>query len=118
MNTEQLLKKITTIIEDIKGLEVLNINVADKNAFADYMVICHGTSSAHVKGISDNIGLALKKDKLLPLGVEGYNEAQWVLMDYDAVIVHIFTESVREAYQLEDLYKTTVNRDEPCEKSE
>ncbi|MBT4289470.1 MAG: ribosome silencing factor [Deltaproteobacteria bacterium] len=118
MDTEQLLKTITSVIEDLKGLEVLSINVENKNAFADYMVLCHGTSSAHVKGISDKIGLTLKKEHLLPLGVEGYNEGQWVLMDYDAVIVHIFTESIRDAYQLEDLYKTTVNRDEPCEKSE
>ena len=118
MDTEKLLKTITNIIEDIKGLDVLTINVADINAFADYMVICHGTSTAHVKGISDKIGITLKKEKLLPLGVEGYNEAQWVLMDYDSVIVHLFTEQTRADYQLEDLYKTTVNRDLPCEKSE
>jgi ribosome-associated protein len=112
MDTEQLLKKITTTIEDIKGLDPQAINVAEINAFADYIVVCHGTSKAHVKGISDKIGLTLKKEKLLPLGVEGYNEAQWVLMDYDAIIVHIFTEQVRDDYQLEDLYKATVKRDD------
>lgn len=118
MDTEKLLKKITSVMEDIKGLEILTIDVANVNAFADYMVLCHGTSTAHVKGISDKIGMTLKKDNLLPMGVEGYNEAQWVLMDYDAVIVHIFTEQSRANYKLEDLYQTTVNRELACEKSE
>ena len=118
MDTEKLLSTLTEIIEDIKGLDIKVIDVADKNAFADYMIVCHGTSTAHVKGISDKIGTTLKKDKILTLGTEGYNEARWVLMDYDSVIVHIFTEDVRESYQLEDLYSTTANRDEACETSE
>jgi len=107
METSNLLNKITETIDSIKGLDTKSINVEAVSSFADYIVVCHGTSTTHVKGISDNVEMALKKDGVYPLGIEGYNEAQWILLDYNTVILHIFLGHVRDDYKLEDLYTAT-----------
>lgn len=114
MDTQELLSEIKQSVEDIKGLDISVLDVKEKSSYADYLVICHGTSTAHAKGISEKVEMNLKKKhRQLPLGVEGFNEGSWILMDYNAVIVHIFEESVREDYQLEELFTAvSAGRDE------
>ena len=63
-----------------------------------------------VKGIADKIGAAMKKAKLLPLGIEGQDESRWILMDYNVIVVHIFLEDERASYQLEELYQAVDER--------
>ena len=108
MDTDKLLAKIKDIISDIKGLDIIDLDLQGRSSISEFLVVCSGTSTAHTQGISDNIHLQLKKEGgILPLGIEGYNEGRWILMDYNAVIVHIFIESIREDYSIEKLYEAS-----------
>lgn len=105
MDTDQDLKIIANSISDTKGLDPVTIDIRERSYFADYMVVCHGTSKAHTRGISDRVEMAMKRRKVPPLGIEGYDESQWILMDYNTIVVHIFLEDTRASYQLEELYQ-------------
>lgn len=108
METDQLLSKIKGIISDIKGLDIVDVDLQGRSSVSEFLVVCSGTSTAHTQGISDNIYLQLKQEGgILPLGIEGYNEGRWILMDYNAVIVHIFVENIREDYNIEKLYEAS-----------
>ncbi|MCE5281731.1 MAG: ribosome silencing factor [Deltaproteobacteria bacterium] len=85
-----------------KGLVVLRVK--EISDFADYFIICSGTSDRQVRAIASSIQESLKKSDILPLGIEGETAGRWVLMDYDDVIIHIFHESVRSFYELERLW--------------
>lgn len=80
------------------------IYVRAYSSFADYLVIMSGTSDRQVRALADTIKEKLKKLGLLPLGIEGERTAQWILMDYDDIIIHIFQETVRQFYDLERLW--------------
>ena len=79
--------------------------MAGKSSLADYILICHGTSTTHVRGIADRISLDLKKEGLLPLGVEGYESGEWILLDYNTAVIHVFLEENRGFFDLEEVYK-------------
>ena len=87
-----------------KANNIVVMNVRELSAFTDYFVICSGASDRQVQAIASAIRENMKKKGLLPLGVEGENHGQWVLMDYDDVVVHIFYEPVREFYEIERLW--------------
>ena len=87
-----------------KANNIVVMNVRELSAFTDYFVICSGASDRQVQAIAAAIRENMKKKGLLPLGVEGENHGQWVLMDYDDVVVHIFYEPVREFYEIERLW--------------
>ena len=89
---------------DKKAKNLVVLKVAEISSFADYFLICHGDSSRQVQGIARNIEEKLKKTGFVPLGIEGYQEGSWVLMDYGDVIIHIFQKPVREFYDLERLW--------------
>ncbi|MBU2513021.1 ribosome silencing factor [bacterium] len=105
METPYLLSKITQSALDLKAINLFQFDMEGKSSLTDYMVVCHGTSTAHVQGIADRIAFDLKKDGLLPLGIEGYNEGTWILLDFNAVIVHIFLEETRKLYNFEELFQ-------------
>ena len=94
-----------------KGLVVLNVQ--DISAFADYFIICSGTSERQVRAIADAVQEYLKAAEILPLGVEGEAAGQWILMDYDDVIIHIFLDTVRTFYDLERLWSEAPRLDIP-----
>jgi ribosome-associated protein len=76
-------------------------------SFTDCFVICTGANQRQIQAISDEIGLRLKKEGgELPLSVEGYSQAEWVLADYGDFIVHIFSPKAREYYDLERLWRS------------
>ena len=87
-----------------KANNIVVMNVRELSAFTDYFVICSGASDRQVQAIAAAIRENMKKKGLLPLGVEGENHGQWVLMDYEDVVVHIFYEPVREFYEIERLW--------------
>jgi ribosome-associated protein len=75
-------------------------------SFADYFVICTGANQRQVQAISDEVNLQLKRQAgELPINVEGYNQAEWVLADYGDLLVHIFSSKSREYYGLERLWR-------------
>jgi ribosome-associated protein len=85
---------------DIKVLDLTGIT-----SFTDHFVLCTGANSRQVQAISDEITLRLKDRGELPLSVEGYNQAEWVLVDYGDFLVHIFSPKAREYYALERLWR-------------
>ena len=91
--------------EDKKALDLVVLNLMEITSFADYFVICHGTSSRQVQAIADEVEDRLKKQGARPLNIEGYQNAEWVLMDYGSMIVHIFSENSRRFYDLERLWR-------------
>ncbi len=91
--------------EDKKALDLVVLNLTEITAFADYFVICHGTSARQVQAIADEIEDRLKKQQVRPLNIEGYPNAEWVLMDYGSMIVHVFSETSRRFYDLERLWR-------------
>lgn len=80
------------------------LDVTDITDFTQYFMIASGTSDRQVQAIADGIREKMKEHKILPVGVEGYDEGKWILMDYDDIIIHIFYEPVRELYDLERLW--------------
>ena len=87
-----------------KGWEPVILELQGLCAFADYFLICSGTSRRHVLALAQHLEEALAQLGVKPLGVEGRQEGHWVLMDYHDVVVHIFLQPFREFYALEDLW--------------
>ena len=91
-------------MEDKKALDLVVLDLRETEAFTDFFVVASGQSNRQVKAITDAIDLNLKKTGLRPTHMEGYDHAEWVLMDCFDMIVHIFTERTREHYDLERLW--------------
>jgi ribosome-associated protein len=104
--TEVLKEEIIKGIQEKKGLEITCLNLAKINStVCDYFVVCHGTSNTHVNAIAESIeDQVTKHTGLKPRRKEGFANAEWILLDYLDVVVHVFQEHVREYYNLEDLW--------------
>ena len=85
-----------------KDLVILRVN--ELSAFTDYFILCSGSSERQVRAIASAIQENLKKEGILPLGVEGEAAGSWILLDYDDVILHVFLDRVRTFYDLERLW--------------
>ncbi|MBT8266052.1 MAG: ribosome silencing factor [Bacteroidia bacterium] len=109
-NVDQLITVILNGIEDIKGQ---NINILDlreiENTVCDYFIICEGTSNTQVNAIVNSIQKKVSKGvKDKPWHIEGSENAEWVLMDYVNVVVHVFQKHIREYYDIESLWGDAV----------
>ncbi|RMF86026.1 MAG: ribosome silencing factor [Nitrospinota bacterium] len=89
---------------DKKASHVVLLDVRRTSSFTDYFLICSGSSDRQVQTIADAIDESLGKRGIAALGVEGYQEARWVLMDYGDLVIHIFQEETRRYYDLERLW--------------
>ena len=87
-----------------KATDVVVLDLRGTPAFTDFFVLCSGTSTRQVKAIADSVEETLRAAKLRPSHVEGYERAEWVLMDFFSFIVHVFTPPTREFYALERLW--------------
>ena len=106
MEAVNLTKLIEEILENKKGREIEIINVEGKTILADYFVIVTGTSTPHVRSLSEEIQFKLKElHNIEPDHVEGFESARWILLDYGSVIIHVFQESDRDFYSLEKLWQ-------------
>lgn len=104
MQINELKQLVITAIEDLKGENILQLDVSDKTSVTDIMVIVTGTSNRHVKSIANNVVMDAKKAGHQPLGVEGEQQAEWVLVDLGDVVVHVMQPHIREFYGLEKLW--------------
>jgi len=107
---DQLIAVILEGIEDVKGQ---NINILDlrniENTVCDYFIICEGTSNTQVNAIVNSINKKVSKEtKDKPWHIEGSENAEWVLMDYVNVVVHVFQKHIREYYDIESLWGDAV----------
>ena len=101
---ERLRIEVKRALDELKAKDVVEIDVRGKTSIADYIVIASGTSTRHVKSVSDEVVKYAKKIGMMPLGVEGQREAEWVLVDLGDIVVHVMLPRVREFYGLERLW--------------
>jgi ribosome-associated protein len=118
MKKSELKQQVTAAIQACldKKAEELSILEMEKGsgAFTDYFVLCSGTNPRQVQAIADEVELRLKAAGLRPAQIEGYRQAEWILVDYVDFVVHVFSEKARKFYDLERLWKTA-RRLEPSE---
>lgn len=105
MQKKEILEKVLKVLEDKKALDVNYIETNENDVLADYYVVATGTSNTHIKSLTDNIEQELKKDKIYPNTIEGYESNSWILIDYGSVLIHIFTQNQREYYNIEELWE-------------
>jgi len=101
---DELLALVIAALEDVKGVDIRVIDVRDLTSITDRMVIASGTSTRHVKALADNVALKAKQQGYPPLGVEGAQTAEWVLLDLGDVVVHVMLPETRTFYGLEKLW--------------
>ncbi|HJO35047.1 MAG: ribosome silencing factor [Pseudomonadota bacterium] len=104
MQSEQLSVLVREALEEIKGIDVSVLDVAAQSAFADYMIIASGSSHRHVKSLADNVQQRAREAGIRPLGVEGEQVGDWVLVDLGDVVAHVMRPEVRAYYNLEKLW--------------
>jgi ribosome-associated protein len=99
-----LRKQVLAALDELKAKDVKEIDVRGKTSIADILIIASGTSTRHVKSLADEVVKFVKKAGMMPLGVEGQKEAEWVLVDLGDIIVHVMLPRIREFYGLERLW--------------
>lgn len=109
---ERLLEIVLAALADLKGVDVRVLDVREQTSITDRMVIASGTSSRHVKALADNVALKAKQAGYPPLGVEGEQGAEWVLIDLGDVVVHVMLPATREFYALEKLWSIGASHDD------
>lgn len=102
--TALLRKQVLAALDELKAKDVNEIDIRAKASFADLLFIASGTSTRHVKSIADEVVKFVKKAGMMPLGIEGEKEAEWVLVDLGDVVVHVMLPRIREFYGLERLW--------------
>jgi ribosome-associated protein len=105
MSPEELLEEIVRYAEDKKARDVVVLDLRGVLGYTDYFALCTGNTARQTKAIHDGILEGLKREhETLPRRVEGASKADWILMDYLDVVVHVFTPETREFYRLEQLW--------------
>ncbi|MEM7073293.1 MAG: ribosome silencing factor [Pseudomonadota bacterium] len=104
LESQSLCKEICTLLDRDKAEQIVAIDVRGKSLFADQMVIATGTSSRHIAAMATRLATMLRKQRY-KVRIDGLTQANWVLLDTDLVIVHLFRAEVREYYDLESMWQ-------------
>jgi ribosome-associated protein len=114
-DTKRQVTEAIAACQDKKAEEITILELEKgSGAFTDYFVVCSGTNPRQIQAIADEVELRLKREGLYPSHIEGYRQAEWVLLDYVDFVVHVFAEKARRYYELERLWKSA-KRLEPAE---
>ncbi len=100
MNTKDILKVAIAALDSKKAVDIQTVEVGDLTILTEYFVIANGTSSTHVRSLADEVEYQLSQVGIEPHHIEG-KATGWILLDYDTVIVHVFTREAREFYSLD-----------------
>ena len=111
MNSEELADLAVDALEEIKGLDIIKLDVSDMTTVTDWMIVASGTSGRHVKALVDNVAEKAKAAGHRPLGIEGESGGEWVLLDLQDALVHVMLPKIREFYNLEKLWSITPSGD-------
>ena len=111
MNSEELADLAVDALEEIKGLDIIKLDVSDMTTVTDWMIVASGTSGRHVKALVDNVAEKAKAAGHRPSGIEGESGGEWVLLDVQDVLVHVMLPKIREFYNLEKLWSMTPSGD-------
>ena len=104
MNSEQLSDLVIEALEDVKAKDIVKLDVRKLTTVTDYMIVASGTSNRHVKALADNVAEKSREAGHRPIGVEGADGSEWVLLDLQDTLVHVMLPRVREFYNLEKLW--------------
>ncbi|HHI93514.1 MAG TPA: ribosome silencing factor [Gammaproteobacteria bacterium] len=106
MTVDELTQLAFDALDDLKAVDVRVLDVREKTNVTDVMVIATGTSARHVKSLADNVIVKAKQGGVSPMGIEGEDAGEWVLVDLGDVVVHVLQAEIRDFYQLEKLWDT------------
>ncbi|CAA0108753.1 Ribosomal silencing factor RsfS [BD1-7 clade bacterium] len=112
MNLEQLESLVIQALEDLKGKDIKVLDVAALTSMTDKMVVVSGTSNRHVKALANNIVMDAKKAGTQPVGVEGDDVGEWVLVDLGDLLIHVMLPEIRGFYDIERLWSQPAFDDE------
>ncbi|MBU2880973.1 ribosome silencing factor [Psychrosphaera sp. B3R10] len=112
MLNKEILNAVLENIDSLKARDVQTINVSKTSSITDYMVICSGNSKKHVQSIADHALTEAKHSDNPPIGIEGFTEGEWVLVDLGGVVLHVMQDATRDFYQLEKLWQASSSNDE------
>lgn len=105
MNSKELTKLAIEALADKKAEDIQVIDISEVSVIADYFIIANGTNRSQIQALSDNVEEALGKADTSARQIEGYNTANWVLLDFGDVIVHVFDKENRLFYDLERIWR-------------
>lgn len=108
MNPEQIKDQVVAALEDLKAHDIRVIDITDISDFADFMVVASGTSDTHVKALAREASTNLRTQGVKPIGEDGADIGEWVLVDFGDVVLHVMRPEVREYYDLEKLWDEDV----------
>ena len=104
MNSEALTDLVVDALDDVKARDIVRLDVRDMTAVTDYMVVASGTSNRHIKALVDNVAEKAKAAGHRPIGIEGEDGGEWVVLDLHDTLVHVMLPKGREFYNLEKLW--------------
>jgi ribosome-associated protein len=107
---QELRQLVLGSLEDFKAIDIQEIDVSGRNSLTDLFVLASGNSSRHVRSMAENLVIKAKAAGHQPLGIEGENEGEWVLVDLNDIIVHLMQPKTRAFYNLEKLWEAGSNR--------
>jgi ribosome-associated protein len=111
MNSEKLSELVVDALDDIKALNIVKLDVRDMTTVTDFMIVASGTSSRHVLALIENVAEKAKAAGHRPIGIEGEDGGEWVLLDLQDALVHVMLPKIREFYNLEKLWSITASGD-------
>lgn len=104
MSPQELTKNAVKILDNKKAEDILAIKVRDLTIISDYFVIASGNSTTQVKALADELEFQLGQQGIHPRRIEGHHGGEWIVLDYQDVVVHVFYKAAREFYSLERLW--------------
>ena len=104
MNSDALCDLVVAALEDIKAQDITRLDVRDMTTVTDWMIVASGTSNRHVSALVDNVAEKSREAGHRPIGIEGEEGGEWVLLDLQDALVHVMLPKVREFYNLEKLW--------------
>ena len=105
MKSEELRDLAIKALEEVKGIDIVAMDVRTLTSITDYMIICSGRSDRQVKALAENVATTAKQHKVTFVHTEGGADSEWVLVDLGDIVVHVMTPNTREVYSLEDLWE-------------
>lgn len=105
MSNIEILKTIINALDDKKAENIQIIDISEISTVADYFIITNGTNRSQIQALSDNVQEKLAAKGIHPKNIEGYNTANWILLDYSDILIHIFDKESRGFYDLERIWR-------------